>query len=55
MRIAGILIDRFLVLLEMGGGTFSVSLCKFYNYPLKKSIAFGSTTSIFINCIGPIV
>lgn len=54
MRISGILIGGFSVLLGISGGAFSVSLCQFYNYPLKKSIAFASTTSIFIGCIGTI-
>ena len=54
MRVGGILIGGFSVLLGMGGGTFSVPFYQLYNYPIKKSIAFASATSIFIGIVGTI-
>ncbi|ABX78524.1 permease [Coxiella burnetii] len=54
MRIAGVLIGGFSVLLGMGGGTFSIPFCQAYNYSIKKSIALASATAIFIGLIGTI-
>lgn len=54
MRIVGVIVGWFSVLLGMGGGTFTVPFTRVYNYPIRKAVAFSSATGIFISTVGTV-
>lgn len=54
VKIVGVMVGWFSVLLGMGGGAFSVPFTKVYNYPIKKALSFSSTTGVFISMIGTV-
>jgi len=53
--VASFLVGGFSILLGTGGGTFTVPIMLYYDYPLKKAIALSAITGLFIGLIGTVV
>lgn len=48
------MVGLFSSLLGIGGGTFTVPIFMFFDYPLKKAIAISATTGLFIGVVGAV-
>lgn len=53
--VSGFFVGGLSTLLGTGGGTFTVPIMLFFDYPLKRAIALSAITGLFIGSIGSFV